>query len=261
MIESVGQPLIAIIPAAGVGVRFGSELPKQYLELQGQTVLQRSIDAMLAVSRVSEIVVVVAADDTHFNSLPAASNKRVRRVQGGRSRAQSVAAGVASVRAMQGDAAWVLVHDAARPLVALTDVDRLVDRVLEGDGSGECRATCGGILAAPVTDTIKRADKEGVITETVVRADLWRAQTPQLFRAGMLSNALADALEKTSVVTSAEAPLADITDEASAMERAGHTCVLVNAVHPNPKITHPDDLAVATALLSLKRSETAHAHR
>jgi 2-C-methyl-D-erythritol 4-phosphate cytidylyltransferase len=254
--RTIEESIVAVIPAAGIGTRFGARLPKQYLELEGQTVLQRSIDAMLAVPRVSAVVVAVASEDPYFSELPAALDARVQTVPGGSSRAESVAAGVAAVRAQRGDSVWVLVHDAARPLVARSDVDRLLDRVLDGrDG-----AHCGGILAAAVTDTIKRASIEGLITATVAREHLWRAQTPQLFRAGELGDALDSALdaERNARV---EPGTTVITDEASAMERAGHACVLVGSEHPNPKITHPDDLAVASALLSSQGLETHHAHR
>ncbi len=242
------ESIIGVIPAAGVGTRFGAALPKQYLELHGETVLQRSINAMLAVPRIEAVVVVIAAEDSYFCTLPAADDTRVHCVCGGNSRAESVAAGVAAVRAQQGDAAWVLVHDAARPLVARSDVDRLLDRVLAGQ--------CGGILAAEVTDTIKRATSDGLITATVAREDLWRAQTPQMFRCGALGDALADAL-----ACGGDSGVAPVTDEASAMERAGHGCILVVSEHPNPKVTHPDDLAVASALLSSQRSASTHAHR
>ena len=240
----MAESFVAVIAAAGAGTRLGSATPKQYLDLGGTIVLQRSIDALLALREVPCAVVVLASDDVGFATLPAATDSRVQSVVGGASRAASVLSGVEAVRTAHGDDVWVLVHDAARPLVAAEDVRHLIASATDTD--------CGAILAVPVTDTLKRASAHSMITGTVARESLWSAQTPQMFRAGPLATALREALEQDA---------AAITDEASAMERAGHDCLLVHATHPNPKITHPGDLAVAAALLENHVTGASDAHR
>ena len=230
----MADPIVAVVPAAGAGTRLGASVPKQYLTLLGTPIVQRSLDAMLGLSRVLHGVVVLGEESDAFDRLPAAADARITRISGGTTRARSVAAGVAAVRAAHGDDAWALVHDAARPLVASVDVNRLIDAVLD--------ANSGGILAAPVTDTIKRASASMHVLETLARDTLWCAQTPQMFRAGLLGDALLDAFAANAEDS--------ITDEASAMERVGHACLLIKASRANPKITHADDLPVAEALLS-----------
>jgi len=179
--------LWSVIPAAGSGERMQSESPKQYLPLCGVPVLQRAVDAILEVPNICGIVVVLSADDAHWQSLPASRNKRVHTATGGNVRAESVLAGVKYVREQAGDDAWVLVHDAARPLVSMTDVSRLIDKVTGEDA-------VGGLLAVPVQDTLKLASDSQDCIRTVSRASLWQAQTPQLFRAGQLGDALLRAL-------------------------------------------------------------------
>ena len=241
-----GAPVVAVIAAAGGGTRFGAALPKQYAELDGLTLLERSVRAMLDVDEVVAVVVALAPDDTRFARLGVAADARVHAVSGAASRAGSVAAALARVRALHGDDAWALVHDAARPLVAGADVRRLLASVREvpASGSGHARRA-GGILAVRVVDTLKRERRRdpGHIDATVPRDGLWQAQTPQLFRAGELSTAL----------EAAAAADGGVTDEASAMERTGARCLLVEAHHPNPKITFPADMAVARALLMQAR--------
>lgn len=177
-----GSPIVvAVLAAAGSGSRLGAETPKQYLELDGVSLLQRSIDAVLSVPRVSAAVISLASDDFLFAGLHAARDERVSTVAGGASRALSVRAGVDAVRERWGDDAWALVHDAARPLVARQDIERLLDVVFDavgdavdaesgdvsddevGDGvssvkwGGPESPVVGGILAIPVVDTLKRA--------------------------------------------------------------------------------------------------------
>ena len=241
---------VAVIAAAGVGRRFGSDVPKQYVELEGACLLERSVRAMLGVERVRGVVVALAAGDERFDALAVAADPRVSAVTGAPTRAGSVAAALAHVRDAHGARTWTLVHDAARPLVAAEDVARLLERVrAERDG-------VGGILAARVADTLKRerpgsgADGVARVDATVSRDGLWGAQTPQLFRAGPLHDALVAALD---------AAPDEVTDEASAMERAGAGCLLVEARRPNPKITRRADLVVARALLRAGASAGASA--
>jgi len=292
--------VVAVIPAAGAGTRFGAGLPKQYADLDGQSLLERTVGAMLAIQSVDRVVVSLAADDTHFATLAAASDPRVVGVVGGDTRAASVTAALEHVCRDRGPATWALVHDAARPLVAASDVETLIDRVLAAAAIDV--GVGGGVLAVRVADTLKREfDAEPPrIEATVSRDGLWQAQTPQLFRAGALLDALRAA---TALVEDAAAAsgldgaipvealpvdamrdgarrdgarrdgagqgatgndgadqgggvvLAAPTDEASAMERTGVDCLLIEARHPNPKITRPADLTLARALLAVAREE------
>lgn len=232
----MAESVVAIIPAAGSGTRLGAAMPKQYLELAGSSILQRSIDAMLRQTQVVAAVVVLTPGDRWFSSLAAAQDQRVTRVRGGNSRAESVAAGVSYVCEHYGVGTWALVHDAARPLVSDQDVQALISAVVP--------AGVGGILAAPVTDTIKRCDAKHRVAATVPRDGLWRAQTPQLFPAGELQLALSQAAIDGY----------GVTDEASAMEQAGHACQLIAAASANPKITYASDIPIAEALLAVAES-------
>jgi 2-C-methyl-D-erythritol 4-phosphate cytidylyltransferase len=219
------------------------ELPKQYLPLLGITMLQRTLERLLDVPGLQGVVVVLAKDDSNWHELAVSRDERVRTALGGDSRAASVAAGIQIVRASVGDDCWVLVHDAARPLVSLSDIQRLTDAVVNSGATG-------GLLATRVQDTLKRADEYCTVQATVSRENLWRAQTPQLFRAGELGDALTRALSATSSDEKAtDVEHMPITDEASAMEQAGHDPLLVEALDPNPKITRPVDVLLIEAYL------------
>lgn len=221
-----------VIPAAGSGRRMGAGTPKQYLRVAGATVMEHTLNRLSEVPGVSALVVAVASEDAVALSLPYRDPSRLRFVIGGAERADSVLAGL---RALQAEAAaedWVLVHDVARPCVALSDIGRLIGTLRDDP--------VGGILACPVRDTLKReAAGDGRIAATVPRAGVWQAQTPQMFRYGLLSRCLADAL----------AAGVEITDESSAVEWAGHAPRLVEGSSSNIKITFPDDLAYAGFLL------------
>ncbi len=221
-----------VIPAAGSGRRMGSGTPKQYLRVAGATVMEHTVNRLCAVPGVSALVVAVAPDDAVAVSLPYRDYSRLRFVCGGAERADSVLAGLRALHAEAGPDDWVLVHDVARPCVGLEDIARLIDTLRDDP--------VGGILACPVRDTLKRETAgSGRISETVTRTGVWQAQTPQMFRYGLLSSCLTDAL----------AAGADITDESSAVEWAGHAPRLVAGSSSNIKITFPDDLACAGFLL------------
>jgi len=228
----------AILPAAGSGRRMASEIPKQYLQLAGRSVLEHSLCAVLAHPDVEGAIVATAAGDVRWARWTMMEGKPVQRVDGGAERADSVRAGLLALRERAGDsAAWALVHDAARPCLRLEDLDRLIRRCLD---AGE-----GGLLAAPVRDTLKRVDPAAAAGShralaTEARAGLWRALTPQLFPA----QALLDALEH------ARAEGVAITDEAMAMEHGGAQPLLVEGAEDNLKITTPADLALAEFLLA-----------
>lgn len=219
--------LAAVIPAAGIGSRMQAERPKQYLQLHGRSILEHSAAAVRQLQPDLPLVIALAADDPYFAATALAVDPNVQPVLGGRERADSVLAALQALDASQVD--WVLVHDAARPLLQGTDLQRLLTQCQQ--------AGCGGILASPVRDTMKRGGPR--IEHTVERSRLWHALTPQLFPLLPLRQALQDALSQG----------ATITDEASAMEWAGQPVLLVEGRSDNIKITQPEDLALAAFYL------------
>lgn len=233
---SASSPLFAVVPAAGVGARMGAGLPKQYLTLQGRTLAEHTLGRLLSFAPIQAVVVAVADADPWWPELAVARHPRVATVTGGDSRARSVLAGVAAVLE-RAPHARVLVHDMARPLVRLSDIQALIDHPDQGDGA---------ILARPVTDTIKQADTDARIRATLDRATIWRALTPQLFDAQRLHDALLGALR---------ADPAAITDEASALEAAGARPALVAGHTDNIKVTVPEDLALARFYLRAQEEE------
>ena len=226
----------AVVPAAGVGSRMGADLPKQYLQLAGATVLEHSLNALLASRRLSGVVVALAPDDRRALRLPVFGDERIQRVVGGEQRSDSVQAALAALLEQGDPGDWVLVHDAARPCLPADDLNRLIDRVT---ASG-----VGGLLAAAIVDTVKQATDAGLVARTLDRNLLWRAQTPQMFRLGELQAALESAKGQGLVVT----------DEASAMELAGHPVQLVPGSARNLKVTLPEDLQLAAWYLGEEKN-------
>lgn len=215
----------AVVPAAGRGTRFGSETPKQYLEVGGRPLLAYTLDALLAHPAVAGVVLAVSADDRWWPGWTEHAGKPVRTCTGGDSRAASVLAALEALPESVRPDEFVLVHDAARPNLAAEDLDRLLER-----GRAD---PVGAILAAPVRDTLKRAGDDGGIDRTEPRERLWRALTPQLFRR----------LQLTRALQAAAAQGVEVTDEAMAMERQGLRPLLVEGREDNFKITTPADLA------------------
>lgn len=236
------EPLWIVVPAAGSGVRMGSPLPKQYVTIGEHSMLQHTLSRLLMVEDVDGIVVSLSEGDERWPSVAAGSEPRVHTTIGGMTRADSVLAGLRFVLDQAPASAWVMVHDAARPLVSISDIKRLTDAVYNS-------GAVGGLLATPVHDTLKRADSLCCVELTVSRQNLWQAQTPQLFRAGELFEALQS-------VGLSGMPAESITDESSAMESMGHEPLLVEALQPNLKVTRPADLALATLLLANPLSES-----
>jgi 2-C-methyl-D-erythritol 4-phosphate cytidylyltransferase len=217
----------AVVPAAGIGTRMDSGLPKQYLEIAGVTILEHSVRALLASERVHGVVVALHPDDSRAGELAVFGNKRVQRVSGGEQRSDSVLAALGMLL-VQGELDdWVLVHDAARPCLQLAELRRLIDRV--------CATGTGGILAEPMIDTVKQSGDDDRVLRTLDRRRLWRAQTPQMFRLGPLYAALEGARKQGL----------SITDESSAMELAGHPVQLIMGSPGNLKVTLPADLDLA----------------
>lgn len=224
----------AVVPAAGVGRRMGAAVPKQYLPLAGRCVLAHALDRLLAEPRIGRIVVALGPEDDWWPTL-ALSDPRIVRTDGGAERADSVLNGLRALDGIAADEDWALVHDAARPCLAPADLDRLFAELADDP--------VGGLLAVPVYDTMKRADADGRVMQTVDRTGLWHALTPQMFRYGLLRAALEDAALAG----------ATITDEASAIERAGLRPKLIEGRADNLKITRPGDLRLAEFFLSAPR--------
>ncbi len=219
-----------VMPAAGSGRRFGGATPKQYLPLAGRSVIEHALAPFLDDARCRGVVVALDADDRQFDKLPAARDARLRRVTGGTLRCDSVRNALAVLE--DDDAAWVLVHDAARPCVTRADVDALLIACAHD--------AAGGLLAAPLADTLKRADESQRVQDTPRRDDLWRALTPQMFRLGLLRRALQSAHEQGR----------QPTDEAQAVEWLGESPRLIAGNPGNLKITTAADLALAAAQLA-----------
>ncbi|EHD20314.1 MULTISPECIES: 2-C-methyl-D-erythritol 4-phosphate cytidylyltransferase [Brenneria] len=226
--QIASQPeVVAVLPAAGNGSRMQSDCPKQYLTIGNKTILEHAIEALLSHPRVVRAIVAISPEDTLFYSLPIAADPRVSVVNGGKQRADSVLAGLRTIA----DADWVLVHDAARPCLHLDDLERLLSITAHSD--------VGGILAAPVRDTMKR--RAGTVIEhTVDRSELWHALTPQLFPLALLKRCLQQALHEGATVT----------DEASALEYCGYHPQIVSGRADNIKVTRPEDLALAAFYLT-----------
>ena len=225
-----------VVPAAGTGQRFGGVVPKQYLDVGGRSILRHALDALLGHPLVAGVVVVLAAGDPHWPGESDARGKPILTAIGGDSRAASVLSGLERLPADVGVDDLVLVHDAARPNTAPSDLDALIAAV-------RAHPRQGGILAAPVRDTLKRAGEGRSIAATEPREGLWRAFTPQMFPRGALSTAL------RAVRDAGEA----ITDEAMAMEMQGAHPLLVEGREDNLKITTPADLARFEFLLGRRR--------
>lgn len=219
----------AVVPAAGFGRRMQTECPKQYLSIGDKTILEHTVAALLANPRVTRVVIAISPGDARFAALPLANHPQITVVDGGTERADSVLAGIRAA----GNAAWMLVHDAARPCLHPDDLARLL-------AISETSAV-GGILAAPVRDTMKRAEPAlNKIAHTVERVDLWHALTPQFFPRELLHDCLTRALSEGAI----------ITDEASALEYCGFHPELVEGRADNIKVTRPDDLQLAEFYLT-----------
>jgi len=215
----------AVIPAAGVGARMAADRPKQYLLLGGLTILEHSLNCFIDHPQLKGMVISLAVDDPYWPTLACADDPRIQRAAGGIERADSVLNALLHLHGQGAhDDDWVLVHDAARPNLSREDLDKLLSE-LAGD-------PVGGLLAVPARDTLKRADSNGRVAETVDRSFIWLAYTPQMFRLGALHRALADSLVSD----------VSITDEASAMEWSGQSPRLIEGRSDNIKVTRPEDL-------------------
>lgn len=220
----------ALVPAAGFGARMGNELPKQYMTLAGRPMIYHALATLCANPEITTVFVVLAPDDVQWRSYDWSKfgDKLQPLFCGGQTRAESVLNGLLASELEPDD--WVLVHDAARPCLSAQQLALLLEEVRHDE--------VGGLLAVPVADTLKRADARQRVEYTESRAGLWQAQTPQMFRTGLLVRALENA------------PV--VTDEASAVEALGLFPRLVSSDSSNFKVTYPQDLQMAELLLSEK---------
>ena len=229
------EKIVALVPAAGTGTRLGDALPKQYLDVNGYPMIYHALSALSRVARITNIGVVLSAEDTHWQSLVAnadAGRRLGKRVTtwpvGGPSRGISVLNGLTALAGDMNAHDWVMVHDAARPCIRVELIEQFIDE-LEED-------LVGGLLALPLADTIKRDDGNLRVQKTLDREGLWRAQTPQMFRYGMLVTALLR--------------MPEATDEAQAIEALGYQPKLVMGDSANLKVTYAPDLKLARMLLT-----------
>lgn len=224
--------LFALLPAAGVGARMGADTPKQYLPIHGRPMLWHALQVFERHPRIERIHVVLSPQDGWWAGYDWSEFGKLNVLRcGGATRAQSVLNGLLALQDELTADDWVLVHDAARPCLKAVLLDRLLDTLVDDP--------IGGILAVPLSDTLKRAGTDGRIAETVPRAGIWGAQTPQMFRHGLLLQAL-------------EGAGPEVTDEASAVEAMGLTPRLVEGDRSNLKVTFPDDLEVAVWRLAVR---------
>lgn len=233
----------AVIPAAGIGQRMQSAIPKQYLPLAGATVIEITIARLLAAERVQGLAISLRADDQYWAGLKIRCSKPVLRAEGGAERCHSVLNAMQSLAErddvdVEND--WVLVHDAVRPCVRLDDINLLIEQATA--------SASGGLLALPVRDTMKRqVAGTQTVQQTEERAGLWHALTPQLFPYRALQQALIRALAEG----------VSVTDESSAMEHAGFAPLLVRGHEDNIKITRPDDLRLAALFMADQQQENS----
>ncbi|WP_323847292.1 2-C-methyl-D-erythritol 4-phosphate cytidylyltransferase [Microbulbifer magnicolonia] len=228
-----------MVPAAGVGKRMGADRPKQYLPLLGRPLLSLTLRNILTWPGLAGIVVALSEDDAYFSHLAEAKHPQVHRVTGGAERADSVLAALNFLATRESGETPVLVHDAARPCVALEDISLLL---------GEDVSPVA-LLAQPASDTVKQSRAEQgrpVVDKTLDRNHIWLAQTPQRAPLSLLHSCLRRALEQG----------ADITDEASALELFGHAPQLVPGRRDNIKVTHPSDIVLAETILRLRHAST-----
>lgn len=220
----------ALVPAAGVGTRLGSALPKQYLRVGQQSMLWHAVHALCLHPDIDRVVVALSPDDRWFSAQSwNGFGRKLHALRcGGRTRAHTVRNALGELRAELSAQDWVLVHDAARPCLTAQLIDALIAAVGEDQ--------IGGLLALAVADTLKRADGQGRVDRTEPRDGLWAAQTPQMFRYGVLVRAL-------------EAAGDTVTDEAGAIEQLGLRPLLVCGSTSNLKVTVAEDVSLAAAIL------------
>lgn len=216
----------AVVPAAGIGTRFSDQRIKQYASIGNATVLEHSVTNLLQHPSIHKIVIALHPGDSQGRQLPLLQHEKISFVEGGVERADSVLQALLHLNAYADQGDWILVHDAARPCVSMQDIHNLISALSDDP--------VGGILAIPATDTLKTVEANSIV-RTIDRSLIWQAQTPQMFRFGMLLKCLQLAKQNVQL----------ITDEASAIEACGYAPKVILGSRSNIKITYPDDLALA----------------
>jgi 2-C-methyl-D-erythritol 4-phosphate cytidylyltransferase len=227
----------AIVPASGLGARMQSKVPKQYLKLCGKSILEHTLDRLISFKPIDGVILVLHAEDKTWEALNYQSRKPLVIITGGDERHHSVFNGLQRLLEFEAADPLVMIHDAVRPLVSHQDMKRLVKSAKHNPA--------GAILGVPVADTLKRQDENANIAGTVERDGLWRAFTPQLFRAKLLLQALSYARENNL----------PITDDAAAVEALGMRPGLVESSAQNIKITYPQDLELAAQILLQQKTQ------
>ena len=229
------QLFMVIVPAAGVGKRMLASCPKQYLEINNQSILTHTTNRLLSHPKINNVIIVLSDEDEYFSQTELADNTNVIRVSGGKERVNSVLNGLKAIDVEKYP--WILVHDAARPCVTHDDIDKIIEQCITNN--------CGGLLAAQVVDTIKQnsQDYSNTVANTIERSNLWHAFTPQMYKTVELRQAIEQAMEQDL----------EITDESSAIELAGLPSLLVSGRRDNIKITRPEDIALATFYLDQQK--------
>lgn len=230
-------PVWAIVPASGVGHRMQGQKPKQYLPLDGKTIIEHTLDRLLSFDGIDGVVLVLRPDDRDWQTINYQSEKPLITTSGGELRQHSVFNGLLKLLGQKLDDPYAMVHDAVRPLVCHADLRKLIEAAIDH--------SAGALLALPITDTLKHQDQDSNIDRTVPRAGLWRAFTPQLFKAKLLHRALEQVIENDR----------EVTDDASAIESLGLRPRLVECNAENIKITWPEDLSLATQILRRQQEE------
>jgi len=225
-----------IVPAAGIGARMSSTIPKQYLTLAGKTLLEQTLERLLKLPFIQRVILVLHPRDGWWEKLAMKDDPRIQIVNGGDQRSQSVFNALQDLAELADENDWILVHDAARPCVTLASIENLRAQT--------SKHSVGGILGVPVSDTLKTVAEQQILA-TVDRDQLWQAQTPQMFRYGLLHSCLARALRESK----------SITDEASALEAYGHRPLMITGRSDNIKITRPEDLVLAQWILQHQSQE------
>ncbi len=219
------EKIWAVVPAAGVGKRMQADRPKQYLPLDGLTVIEQTLQRLLNAEVFSAIAVAISTEDPYWPELAISRHTEIITAAGGKERADSVLSALKALSDRADDDDWVMVHDAARPCLTTEDIVKLLKQLQNDE--------VGGILALPSHDTLKKVNQDKIVG-SVDRNQVWRALTPQMFRLGQLRDALREAEGNPA-----------ITDEASALEIKGYLPKIVEGRPDNIKITRPEDLALA----------------
>ena len=248
-----------IVPAAGIGKRMASDIPKQYLPILGKTILEYTVERLLEVSAVAGVLVCVARNDKYWNDLAISKHPSVQSVQGGTERMHSVYNALNYLQkellqkemlqeespqnkklrteiSSEQESPFVLVHDAVRPCVKRADIEHLMNELVQDE--------VGGLLATPAVDTLKKVNEQGRVVETLPRDNCWRAQTPQMFRLNLLQKSIELQLGREQIAS----------DESGAMEAAGYSVKVIEGSQENIKLTLPSDLALIESILKAQLS-------